>query len=54
MMMIMIMMMIRFLYQVFPGTPDQCERLLRKSAKNGNLEMLQKLVKNILIQTNSN
>ncbi|XP_019852908.1 PREDICTED: uncharacterized protein LOC100641129 isoform X2 [Amphimedon queenslandica] len=34
----------KFLYQVFPGTPDQCERLLRKSAKNGNLEMLQKLV----------
>ena len=34
----------RFLYQVFPGTPKQCERLLRQAAKAGDLKTAEKLV----------
>lgn len=34
----------RFLYQVFPGTPNQCQRLLRQAAKTGDLVTVEKLV----------
>ncbi|XP_065056315.1 uncharacterized protein LOC135684610 [Rhopilema esculentum] len=34
----------KFLYQVFPGNSMQCQRLLYKAAKNGELESVQKLV----------
>ena len=34
----------RFLYQVFPGNSFQCQRLLYKAAKNGELESVKKLV----------
>lgn len=33
-----------FLYQVFPGTTLQCQRLLFKAAKTGELDTVQKLV----------
>lgn len=33
-----------FVYQVFPGTTTQCQRLLFKAAKNGELDVVQKLV----------
>ncbi|XP_048588484.1 uncharacterized protein LOC116619849 isoform X3 [Nematostella vectensis] len=33
-----------FLYQVFPGTTTQCQRLLFKAAKTGELDIVQKLV----------
>ena len=38
----------RFLYQVFPGTPRQCERLLRQAARTGDLKTAEKLVRNPL------
>jgi len=34
----------KFLYQVFPGNPFQCQRLLYKAAKDGELESVKKLV----------
>lgn len=33
-----------FVYQVFPGTTSQCQRLLFKAAKTGELDIVQKLV----------
>ncbi len=35
----------RFLYQVFPGTPKQSQRLLRQAAKTGDLGTVMKLVR---------
>lgn len=36
--------LLRFLYQIFPGTTLQCQRLLFKAAKTGELDTVQKLV----------
>lgn len=33
-----------FVYQVFPGTTSQCQRLLFKASKTGELDIVQKLV----------
>ena len=38
----------RFMYQVFPGTPKQSQRLLREAAKIGDLETVEKLVSKFL------
>ena len=38
----------RFLYQIFPGTTLQCQRLLFKAAKTGELDTVQKLVSKFL------
>lgn len=38
----------RFLYQIFPGTTLQCQRLLFKAAKTGELDTVQKLVRKLL------
>ena len=43
---IMCVLHYRFLYQVFPGSPKQCERLLRQAAKTGDLRTVEKLVHN--------
>ena len=40
----------RFLYQVFPGTTLQCQRLLFKAAKTGELDTVQKLVSTSTMQ----
>ena len=34
----------RFLYQVFPGTTSQCERLLLRASKVGEITTVEKLV----------
>ncbi len=34
----------RFLYQVFPGTTSQCQRLLLRAARTGEITTVQKLV----------
>ena len=39
----------RFLYQVFPGTVSQCERLLLRAAHAGDITTVQKLVGEIII-----
>ena len=35
----------RFLYQVFPGTRRQCERLLHRAAREGEITAIEKLVR---------
>ena len=37
----------RFLYQVFPGTTWQCQRLLRRAARTGELGTVRKLVRSL-------
>ena len=43
----------RFLYQIFPGTTLQCQRLLFKAAKTGELDTVQKLVSKFLSFTSA-
>jgi hypothetical protein len=40
-----IIMSCRFLYQVFPGTTNQCERLLLRASLSGDLTTIRKLVR---------
>lgn len=41
--------LLRFLYQIFPGTTLQCQRLLFKAAKTGELDTVQKLVRKVTL-----
>ena len=42
--MIVLISWYRFLYQVVPGTTEQCQRLLIRSTKIADLDTIQKLV----------